>query len=158
MKVESVIQPKRKQARTVTVAGVAYRFERRDAGGEPHYVAEMPAEHAQVLLASPHFFEYGKSNTLKRAAPDPAPEADDDNEPDEDAKPESSAYAPDVQAEAAELVTGSASDISKGVGRVSSLAVVRCALELEQGGKARKGVQSILEATIEGATQAGVAD
>lgn len=158
MKVASRIHPKRsrKPSRTVTVFGVAYEFVRSQGkGGEDHYVADVDDEHVDLLIASGNYYKFTGApapaakltRTARTAGPAPADEDADDKDD----------GAGDNAAEAGQLLTGSATEISKAVGAVSSIAVVEAALQIERDGKKpRKSVVQLLESAIEGAKQAGV--
>lgn len=145
MKIASLIHPKHKPARNVSIHGTPYVFAKQADG---QFVADVDnVEHAEVLLASRHFVAEGSAPTLTRAATPASPKA-----------PAPVAVDEAVAAEAAQLLKGSVSEISKNVGRVSALAVVRAAVELEKAGeKPRASAIALLESTLESARQAGVA-
>lgn len=153
MLIASHIKPRRKPTRTVHVHGTPYVFEQKTNNGE--FVAEVsnPA-HAEILLGSRHFSAVATGRTTLTRTPPPA------DPPKEDEKPSTGDAPPaftDAQvAEATTLLTGSASAIGKDVGQVSSLDVVRCAIDIEGKEKARKSVLALLQSTLEAAAQAGV--
>lgn len=133
-----------------TRAGTKYEFERMvDDAGVTHTCADVKDTNDQAeFLANGAYYELGQPR-LKRPNTGPAAPA-----PSTDPAPEVTA---EVNAEAEALITNTVGDIGKAVGNVSSLAVVRHALRIElRGDNPRKGTIRILEATIEGATQAGV--
>lgn len=147
MKLGSQIKPRSGQPRHVTFNGTQYAFApTQDKHGITHFVANVGnKDDAEGMLASGHFYEYSegmeKPPVLKRDPPPPPP-------------PEP--FKPEVIEEATELLANGTDDVAVAIGKVSSLDVIRCAIELETKGKARKGVSGLLATTLEAGTAAGV--
>lgn len=160
MKIASKIHPRSGKPRRVTILGRLYAFAPvEDKLGNLHYVADVShEEHAAVLLGSDAFYRYTADMAPQAMLQQPAPKAD--GTPAANSGPSGEQSAGEdlaIKAEAEQLLTGSASAISAAVGKVSSLAVVRAALDIEKAGAARKNVTALLNSTIEGAVAAGVA-
>lgn len=153
MKIGSRIHPRSAEYRRVTIHGREYIFAKtEDKFGDKHFVADVAKEeHAAVLLGTDDFYIY-------RADMAPAPAIQPPSTKPAPPPADSTALPPEVQAEAQELLAGSASAISSGVGKVTSPAVVTAALALEQAkAKPRDTVVKLLEATLEGIKAAGLA-
>ncbi|HET6631508.1 MAG TPA: hypothetical protein VFG73_02215 [Rhodanobacteraceae bacterium] len=164
MKIVSLIKPRHADVRHVTVHGTQYSFTRQ---GDGTYVADVhDARAVKCLLANRHFAQYGVS-ALKRepvpAAPVDTPPAGEGAAGDAAGTGEGDTEAPErgpLEAEAAGLLEGNASVIGKAIGNVSSLAVLRVAVEMEaaEGGKQRKNVLDLLNGALEGAAQSGLTE
>lgn len=152
MKIASKIKPQSGKPRNVTIHGRPYAFAPiQDKDDITHFVAEVKnADHAALLIGTGDFYTYGDElapqATLKKAVIDPV-------EPPPPADP----VEPAIQAEADALLLLSVAKISSEVAKVSSLAVVRAALATEKVAEgSRKTVVALLQATLDGAAQAGV--
>jgi hypothetical protein len=157
-----------------------------DKYGEVHFVSDVTEEAAATtLMRSDHFYHFGPDlepvSELLRGSnsvpppPTPAPAPNPAPAPTPAAAPAAGTAGTDegsggtpssgaqalpwneaVVTEATELLKGSASDISTGVGGVSHNDVVRAALYLEvQSEKPRKNVQALLESTLSGIAASG---
>jgi hypothetical protein len=184
MKIGSKIKPRSGTVRRVTVHERLYVFAPTfDKYGEVHFVSDVTEEAAATtLMRSDHFYHFGPdlepvpellrgSNPVPPPAPAPSPApaptpapapaaGQADTEEGSGGTPPSGAQAlpwnEAVVVEATELLKGSASDISTGVGGVSHNDVVRAALYLEvQSEKPRKNVQALLESTLSGIAASG---
>lgn len=152
MKIGSRIHPRSANSRSVTIHGREYIFAKtEDKFGDKHFVADVAKEeHAAVLLGTDDFYIYKTDMAPTPAIKAPTAPIDPPNE-------DEATIPPALQAEAEQLLGGSAASISSAVGSVSSLAVVTAALAIEQAKKApRATVVKLLEATLEGAKAAGV--
>lgn len=178
MKIGSKIKPRDGTVRRVTVHQRLYVFAPVfDKHGEVHFVSDVTDETAATtLMRNDHFYHFGPdlapAPELQRgvepvlsapaapkapAAPVPAPAVGNDGSggtPPSGVQP--LPWDAEVVAEATELLKGSASDISTGVGNVSKSDVVRAALFIEtQSEKPRKNVQQLLESTLSGIAASG---
>lgn len=171
MKIGSKIKPRTAPTRRTTVHGKEYVFAPlEDKDGQTHYVAEVTNEqHAETLVGSGFFYIYGKENekqpSLTRQPADTSSTSTSSNggEGSGEAGQGSSTqpvildgHDPEAVAAAVELLKGTIPDVGKAVAG-HTLPVIRAALALENSQEApRKGMVSLLEATLEGAKQAGV--
>lgn len=156
MKVISRIKARHSHVRNVTVNGTPYAFQRGDDG---EFACEVndPTD-LRVFVASRHFQVAG---TPVLANPQAAmPPASDENKSAENTDDGHNPLQVNslIDAEAQTLLEGSASEVGRNIGSVSSLDVIRCAIELEQApdGKQRKGVDTMLRQALAAAEQAGV--
>lgn len=147
MKIASHIKPRSGKPRHVTFNGTQYAFAPTDdKHGITHFVASVGnKDDAKGLVGSGHFYEYSpdmeKPPVLKRsdpAAPPPKP------------------FDPAVVEEATALLENNTDDVSIAIGKVSSLDVIRCAIDLEASGQERKGVSNLLDTALEAGIAAGV--
>lgn len=150
MKIASKIKNRDGSHRTVHIHGKPYVFKPYDdAEGKDHHVADVSdAAHAKIFLANDAFYAIDKKQerqpTLKRG--------DESTEP---PAPKPSQFPQEVVAEAEKLLAGSATTIGTDISKVTSLDVVRAAIELETAGQNRKTVLNLLSSTVEYYRQAG---
>jgi hypothetical protein len=150
MKIGSVIKPRHGDHRLVNVHGKDYLFiATQDKHGVTHFVADVKdGKHAECFMSSEAFYAYGADN-------EPAPTLKRGSEATDNKLPKAPEHAPEVLAAAAELLKGSASDISRDVGK-SNAAIITAAIDLESAStKPRANALSLLQATLEGIKQAG---
>lgn len=155
MKVLSLIKPRHRDVRNVTVNGTPYAFARQPDG---EFAAEVEdSTDLHVFGRSPHFRIIGKSSLANPRAPAKTPEPPVEKKEADDGGDAEKSISP-LEAEAQALLQGSAADIGRDIGSVSSLDVLRRAIEIEQaeGGKQRKGVDTMLRQALAAAEQAGV--
>lgn len=157
-----------------------------DKAGNTHFVADVPNEqHAETFLGSGDFYAFSKDHeqqaTLTRDGAAPASDAeqtsaqlaasamsafnagatggqvgDTANANDGNPALPLGGHDPEAVAAATELLKGSINEVGKAVAN-QSLPVIRAALALEKASPTqRKGMVTLLEATLEGAKQAGV--
>ena|SRR5690348_14314023 len=160
MKIASAIKPRRgislsgPLTRDVTVHDKLYSFKPEVHAGETHFVAEVEdPKHQQVLLDSGAFYalddEGKRKPALTRKPVTPGNT--------ETSKPAQVPGSEAEQAEAKTLLEGNAEQIGVAVAKVSSLNVLRAAIDLEAAAaKPRKNVQTLLQAALDGAIAAGV--
>lgn len=155
MKIGSVIKPRTRPTRDVTVHGKKYVFAPvEDNQGEIHYVADVRDElHAETLVGTGYYYHFGKDHekapTLARTPSGEKPVLSKAPAP-------VTAHAAEDVAAATELLKGSISDVGKAVGSMTP-GVVRAAIDVEKAQQApRKGMLDLLNATVEGAIAAGV--
>jgi hypothetical protein len=152
MKIGSHIKPRSGKARHVPLYGTEYVFApMKDKHGVTHFVADVAnVEHAATLLENGAFYAFDKAqmpgSQLQRGGQKPA-----DPPP-----PPGGPFTPEVEAEAKALLDNNVDALNVAVGKVSGLDVVRCALQLEHAGSARKTAVAVLEATLAAAAEAGV--
>lgn len=149
MKIGSHIKPRNGQPRHVDIHDTPYTFApMKDNQGVTHFVAEVTNEdHAALLLENGAFYAFDKAAQVKPKltrgnAGDPPPPA----EP----------VPPEIEAEAKALLDNNVEALGVAVGKVSSLDVLRCALQLEHAGSARKTAIGLLETTLAAANEAGL--
>lgn len=140
MRIVSRIKSKRTDERAISVLGHTVRFQKQADGT---FVADVADDNVRkCLLAKPRdFWEAGAARpALKREPPkDPVKEQD-----------------PDLNAEAADLLELNLADMGKAIGGVSSIEVLRIALDLERAGQDRKGAAELLSTALEAAKTAGL--
>lgn len=148
MKIGSSIKPRDGSARNVDLFGQRYVFApTKDKHGVTHFVAEVTnGDHAETLLQNGAFYAFDAA----QAAPSKLTR---DGKPGATTEPPK-AWPSDVVDEAFALLDAPAADISAKTGNVSSLDVLRAALELEPGGKNRKTVLTTLETALKLAEEA----
>jgi hypothetical protein len=150
MKIASRIKPKSGSTRTVTAHGKPYVFTATvGKDDEIHFVADVKEDKAaETFMSHEAFYAYGiehqQQTQLKREAP-----------PEQQPKAPV-AIKPDVLAAATELLQGSASEISKAIGK-SNAEVIQAAIALESAqANPRKNALSVLTMALEGIKSAGV--
>ena len=161
--IESLIKPHEGGVRTVHIHGVAYKFQ--DIGGRHFCAAVHDDLHASILLAHPTLYRLAETTTLAPVAPvaaaagEPSPVTSIEKQPlppsetVEAAPEELGNFPPKVIAEAADLVDLTIADLRTAVGKVSSIDVLRAALQLEKRKtSARAGAVSLLTEVITDAT------
>ena len=170
MKIGSKIRPRNGKCRNVTVHDRPYVFAATpDKNGDIHFVADVTdTKHAETFLGSGDFYAFGKGfeqqPSLTRSTPagdgahpatgGSANQAGGDGG--SQSAPTLAGHDPEAVAAATELLKGSISDVGKAVAN-HRLPVIRAALAMENAQEnARKGMVALLEATLEGAKQAGV--
>lgn len=152
MLIGSVIKPvKGKTARNITLFDTDYAFA--DTHKNGHFIAEVADEqHAKVLLANEAYYAYNAK------APPPVikrPERATASVPVVAEPPAPPEFTPEQQAEAQTLLKLNVETLGKELGKVSSLAVVRAALVLENASdKPRTTAVKLLEDTLTMAAQA----
>lgn len=147
MKIGSHIKPRDGSSRPVPFDDVVYQFAPvKDKRGVTHFVADVDnPDHADALMRNGAFYAFDGKQAAEPALKHPAAPLVVESQWDED-----------TATEADELLANNAETIAVEVGKVSGLEVLRCAIEREAVGKARKGVQATLAAALEGAIAAGV--
>jgi hypothetical protein len=156
MKIGSHIKPRSGKPRHVPMFDTEYVFAAvKDKQGQTHFVADVDnADHAEILLKNGAFYAFDKNQS---AQPTLSLPRGTKSEGDEDTKPP--AYPPEVEAEAKALLDHNTEVIGAEIGKVSGLDVLRCALAIESdrlNSKPRKTVITLLEASLQGAIEAGV--
>lgn len=150
MKIGSHIKPRSGKPRHVTIHDTEYAFAPvKDNQGVTHFMADVTnADHAALLLENGAFYAFDKAAQVKpkltRASAGDTPPPPADPVPTE------------IETEAKALLDNTVDALGVAVGKVSSLDVVRCALQLEHAGSARKSAISLLETTLAAANEAGV--
>lgn len=154
MKIGSKIHPRDGKSRNVTCHGALYVFKAEtDTRQKLHFVADVQDEkHAEVFLSNAAYYAFKDEPSLKRqaaakkgtdeTAPPPGGEKSDD-------------LAPELRAQAQELLKGSLADIGKAVGN-AKLSAIRAAVAVESGSQnPRQNVLKLLADTLEFARAAG---
>jgi hypothetical protein len=158
MKIASKIKPRDGNSRSHTIGERRYVFARfEDPHGDVHYVADVHNEsHAAIFLQNGGFYSFAEQAqvaTLNRATGAKAPGVD----PLPPKIEPVTVIPPELLEEATSLVSGSVAEVGVAVAKVSSLAVVKAAIQIEGAKQVpRKTVIDLLNRTLEGAAQAGV--
>lgn len=153
MKIGSHIKPRNGKARHVAVHGKEYTFAPvKDNRGAIHFVADVTdADHAELLMKNGAFYAFDPAMavqaTLKRTKETPK---------DPPAPPQRTVWPTAIINDAMALLDHNADEIGALTGNVSSLDVLRAAMEFERGGKNRKTALTAIEGALKGAVEAGV--
>lgn len=149
MKIGSHIKPRDGSPRPVPFDDAVYTFAPvKDKRGVTHFVADVDnPDHADALMRNGAFYAFDGKQAAEPALMHPTATPTIESKWDEA-----------IVAEADALLANNAETIAVEVGKVSALGVLRCAIERETAGKARKSVQATLSAALEGAIAAGVSD